>query len=112
MAMKRIPIEGWMSLRDLRPHVPWERKAIEEGRGRRESHKLSFSLATEWKNARTTLPPNFKHHFSLQILGSYCCVGTLRLLVGISALQPVTLGIFHAQSRPRGVFIRLIIQVF
>lgn len=28
MAMKRIPKEGWMSLGDLRPHVPWERNLL------------------------------------------------------------------------------------
>lgn len=28
MAMKRIPIEGWMSPRDLRLHVPWERNLL------------------------------------------------------------------------------------
>lgn len=28
MAMKRIPIEGRMSLGDLRLHVPWERDLL------------------------------------------------------------------------------------
>lgn len=56
--MKRIPSEGWTSLGDVRRHVPWEKSPFEGGRGRQRSHKLSFSLATEWGNARTTLPPN------------------------------------------------------
>lgn len=57
MAMKGIPLEVWMSLGDL-PSRPLGEVAIEGGRGRQRSHKLSFSLATEWRNARTTLPPN------------------------------------------------------
>lgn len=61
MAMKRIPTEGWRSLRDLRLQVPWERTPLREGgrEGWSGSQKFSFSLATEWRNARTTLPPNF-----------------------------------------------------
>ena len=73
LLMKRIPTEGWMSLGDLRHHVPWEKSLLKGGRGRQKSHKLSFSLASEWRNARTTLPPNFKHHFSLQIHNCLCC---------------------------------------
>lgn len=40
------------------PSRPLGEVAIEGCRGRQRSHKLSFSLATEWRNARTTLPPN------------------------------------------------------
>lgn len=58
-------------------HVPWEKSLLKGvGRGHQRSHKLSFSLATEWRNARTTLPPNFplfKHHTSLQNFNCYCC---------------------------------------
>lgn len=49
-----------MSLGDVRRHVPWEQQRLLKGRGGRwRSHKLSFSLATEWWNARANLPPNF-----------------------------------------------------
>lgn len=52
--------DSYRGLNVPRGSHPLGEVAIEVGgRGHQRSHKLSFSLATEWRNARTALPPNF-----------------------------------------------------
>lgn len=68
--------ERYKGFRHTGPSCPLGAVAVDGGRGHPRSHKLSFSLATEWGSARTALPPNLYHGFSLQIHSCFCCIGS------------------------------------
>lgn len=98
--MKRIPIEGWMSLGDLRPNVPWERNLL-KGVGvvgepeiiilisdsmEERAHNIAAYLFT------SLLPPNSRFPllcWNVQAFGMRLC------------LQPITLTIFQLRLRGR-----------